>query len=301
MYQNLNQFTSTNLNIKYNNTHDISNVNRQLNTSVTFTKNDLTVEALTNQVKLYVYNRIIKNCIILCPDGQIWTGLDYQIHESQGQFDDNYTVFNFSYVKSDQWLDGNYYIYVGSMDNGVTLANSNFDTGIKILKTFGQHYFIKKLIAGNRIKIKSNDDAIVIEQSDNNFIQQPYDIQTTNGIIDLIHGNMQIIYTYSNDFIVDLIDTYLQNDISNISNLSSNSYMSENSNKSYEWSVGNIGNYQVLNVSLMIYKPNETTLKYNDLTILQKYDVGWFACSIKKMFGKLFISEPTRIITDFQV
>lgn len=288
MYKNLNQLSSTNLNIEYNNTKDISIVQRQLNTAVAFKKSDLVTDALTNQVKLYVYDRIIKNCIIVCPDGQTWTGLDYQIHQSQGQFDRTYTVFNFSYIPSTEWdQNAYYYIYAGSMDNGVTLSNANFDQGINILHNVGTHYFLKKLIAGNDIQIKDNNDSIIISKSDSNYVGSVYNIADNHGIIDILNGNMQIVYTYQDDQIVDVIDSYMSN--------SESSDISDSS-----WNYG-INMNSILTVSLLIYKPNQTTLKYNTLTVLQRYDIGWFSCVIKKIFGKLFISQPTRIITDFEI
>jgi hypothetical protein len=39
----------------------------------------------------------------------------------------------------------------------------------------------------------------------------------------------------------------------------------------------------------MLYKPNATILKYKNNIILNRYDVGWFAFGIKKVFDSLFI------------
>lgn len=290
MYKNLNDYTSTTLDVRFNNTNQSYNVGKQVNASIPFTKHDIQLDVLTNEKQLIVYDRIIKHCIIKCPSGQVWNALDYKHHYKQFDQDKDYTIFNFSYI--DQWEDGYYYIFVGASDVKNTFSNTPSQHGVQLLRTnVSQHYYFKKLIAGNGIKLLSDNDNVIIQASQHNYTTQA--IQLNNhSVIDLKNGNLQLCYTLEDSNIVDLINsTYnfvFGSDSSN-SSQSSSSYVDDNLQK------------QVTNVTILVFKPNETTLKYNNLQILQRYDIGWFAFTIRKLFGKLFISQPTRMITDFKI
>lgn len=293
MYKNLNDLTSTTLNVSFNNSNQLTDIGKQTNAVISFTKNDIQLDVLTGKKQLVVQNRIIKHCLIKCPNGQIWNALDYKFHYKQFDQDKDSTTFDFSYIQDSQWEEGDYYIYVGASDVKNTFSNSPKDHGVQLLRSVSQHFYIKKLIAGNGVKLLHDKDSVIIQAAQHNYTTQPIQFDY-NTVIDLKNGNIQLCYTIADDVIVDLINSsydYLQADISSSnSSQSSSSYVS-----------GNDIQKQVQNVTLIVYKPLQTTLKYKHLDILQRYDVGWFAFTIRKMFDSLFISQPTRIITDFEV
>lgn len=291
MYKNLNDYTATTLDVRFNNSKQLSDVGRQVNSTITFTKNDIQIDVINGKKKLVVYDRIIKHCIIKCPDGQVWNTLDYKHHFSTGGQDRDYTVFDFSYVEDSQWSNDQYYICTGASDVRNTFSNAPKQNGVQLLRSESQHFYVKKLIAGNGIKLFRDDNSVIIQSSQHNYTSQPIQI-TSNTILDLKYGNLQICYMLQDGVIVDLKNTnydHLVYDSSN-SSQSSSSYVSSNQVQA-----------QVTNVTIILYKPTQTTLKYKNLQVLQRYDVGWFAFTIRKMFGKLFISEPTRMITDFTI
>ena len=61
MYKNLNDYTSTTLDVRFNNTNQSYNVGKQVNASIPFTKHDIQLDVLTNEKQLIVYDRIIKH------------------------------------------------------------------------------------------------------------------------------------------------------------------------------------------------------------------------------------------------
>lgn len=302
MYKNLNDYTSTTLDVKFNNTNQLSDVGKQVNSVITFTKNDVQLDVVSNQKQL-VIPRIIKHCLIKCPDGQIWNTLDYKFHYKQSDQDTDTTTFDFSYINDDEWQDGQYFIYVGASDVKNTFSNSPQPHGVSLLRNVSQHYYLKKLVAGNGTKLYQDKDTIIIETSQNNYTSQPMQFGS-EVIIDLKNGNLQLAYTIEDSVIVDLVnstyDYLFEEQTSSSSQLQQNSDSSQSSQNSYTTQDDQI-QHQVSNVSIILYKPNQTTLKYKNLQILQRYDIGWFAFTIRKIFGRLFISQPTRIITDFEV
>lgn len=287
MYKNLNDLTLTNLNMNYNNVNQLAQINSQLNTPISFTKYDIQLDYLTKQKTFSVENRIIKNCVIKCPNGQIWTGLDYKIHQKQNQYDCDKTIFYFTYISDEQWLQGNYFIYPGTCDKGVRLYNSNSRIGVQLLNIDGQDYSIKKLVSGNGISFRSNKKQLMIQLGQNSCNKTLNNLNE-NGIIDTYNGNVQFFYTMSDCSIIDLIDSFIDQ---NASSSSDSSYSSFSSNQ----------NNQFLYVSIFVYKPNQSLVKYKNNIILNKYDIGWFSIGIKKLFGQLFISQPSRIITDYKM
>lgn len=293
MYKNLNDYTATTLDVRFNNTLQLTDVGRQVNAAVKFTKYDIQLLS-DNKKLLIVQDRIIKHCIIRCPDGQIWNALDYKHHHKQYDGDKDRTTFDFSYIDDNEWLDGDYYIYVGASDVKNTFSNSPKQHGIGLLRSESEHFFVKKLIAGNGIKLLCDKDSVLISSSQHNYTNQPL-LLTENSIIDIKNGNIQLCYSLNDACIIDVIDTSYQNQITTIDN-SSNS-----SDSSSTYTTGNELQEQVYNVTILFYKPLQSTLKYKELQLLQRYDIGWFAFTIRKMFGALFISQPTRIITDFMI
>lgn len=291
MYKNLNDYASTTLDVKFNNSRQLSDIGKQLSAAISFTKNDILLDVITEKKQLIIQNRIIKHCMIKCPDGEVWTSLDYKHHYKQYDQDKDRTIFDFSYIQDDQWLDGQYYIFVGTSDVKNTFSNTPTQHGVELLRSVSQHYYVKKLVAGAGTKLLQNDDFVIIESSQHNYTTQPIQLNS-NTIIDLKNGNLQLCYTVEDSVIKDVVNNLYYNiDVQE---------SSDNSNGSSSYSSTDI-QHQVLNVSLILYKPLQTTLKYNNLQILQRYDTGWFAFTIRKMFGKLFISQPTRMITDFEV
>lgn len=279
MYRNLNQFSKSNIDLKYNNSSQLDYVSKQLNTSITFSYSDLNLKK-----ELIVYNRQLKNCVVKCPDGEIWTSLDYTIYAKTEQQQQR-TVFDFSYVNDDQWnKDELYYIYPGTPDKGVSLYNSTADAGVQLLHIKGQDYILKKLHPGNGISISFNDTQIKISTGQNNIFSLPKSLDQ-DGVIDLYYGDLQFYYTYNDSQIVDLKD----------------SFFSVTDESSSSTSSGSSFGLQVQSITIMLYKPNATILKYKNNIILNRYDVGWFAFGIKKVFDSLFIGQPSRIITDYKI
>lgn len=253
MIKNLNDIAKSALDIKYNNSKNNNlSFSNELNLVIGFTQEEI------NEDKQYIaQDRLIKNCIIKCPDGEIWNNLDYNNHETTGEGDNNRTVFDFSFV--DNWLDGTYEIYAGNNDSGITIDNSESVLGESVLSKNENYYRIKKIYGIGGISVSSDNDKIILEIAET-ISENYYNLDTTPNI-NCLNGSTQIFYTTNNSTIED------------ISNGTS--------------------------VAILLYKPNETTVKYSNIIVLNEYDIGWYTFVIKKMFNKLFIGEPTKIITDY--
>lgn len=255
MIKNLNDISKSSLDIRYNNTENNQlSFSDELNIVIQFLSTDLTED---NQY--IVEDRLIKNCIIKCPDGQIWNNLDYYNHEKENETDIDKTVFDFKFV--DDWQEGYYEIHVGSSDNGITIDNSESSYGDSLLSKNDNYYRIKKIYGINGINIISDDQKLTIEMSEN--ITETQHNLDSNPVIDCLNGTTQIYYSLSNSTITNIINGS--------------------------------------SVAILIYKPNETTIKYNNILVLNMYDIGWYTFVIKKMFDSLFIGEPTKVITDYTI
>lgn len=269
MYKNLNDLTVTNLNVSYNNTKDLTDIKRQLSANIPFTKEDV------NNGVLRVYDRMIKHCVVITPSGQVWNDLDYFFHVGTHETSDrSYTEFNFTHIidseNDSEWEDGEYVIAINSNQDGITLSNSIHNNGVQLLRQSATNCYLKKLVAGDGIQFNVSDNYIVVSSYQHNYSEQIFNFSQQNNQIDIANGNIQLAVTKNNDELVDIVNT-------------------------------NIPNANLLSVTIVIYKPNETTFKYRQQVILQKYDIGWFAFSVKKIFNHLFISQPTRIITDYNI
>ena len=278
MYKNLNDLTNTNISVSYNNTKSLGDINRQLGVNISFVFQDLDKNKC-----LVVQGRVIKNCVIQCPNGQMWTSLNYIIHNSQYEGDKTYTQFDFSYVLEDQWDKVNpYVIYVGSADNSAGLFNTpeilnqqqEKIPSNELLVFENGSYGVKRLIAGDGIQIVNteNKNALIISTASHNYLLEEV-IQLSKGSvqIDVVNGNIQIVKSQYNTIITNI--KYSLNDT--------------------------VDEPNILNATLMLYKPNDTVLKYKENILLMQYDRGWFSFSVKKCNGYLFFSEPTRVITDY--
>jgi len=255
MIKNLNDISKSSLDLKYNNTKNNSlSFSDELNLVIQFTKNDL-----TSDNKYIVENRLIKNCIIKCPDGEIWNNLDYYNHEKINETDIDKTVFDFKFV--DEWQDGYYEIYVGSSDRGITIDNSESTIGESILSKNDNYYRVKKIYGTNGINVSSDNEKITIEFNES-IIEEQHNLDL-NSVINCLNGSTQIYYTTVDSTITDIINGTA--------------------------------------VAILLYKPNETTVKYSNQIILNMYDVGWYTFVIKKIFNKLFIGDPTKVITDYTI
>ena len=296
MFKNLNDLSATNINMNYNNSLQLSTINSQLNTAVTFVKQDIQYDYVNQKKYLIIEGRILKNCVIKCPNGQILTGLDYKIHYRQNENDLDKTIFNFSYIEQNQWQEGTYFIYSGMPDKGVGLHNAQSQSGIKLLNIDGEDYSIKKLIAGNGIIFRFNKQQLMIQLGQSTYYSQPKNLNDPNnfGIIDRYNGDFQVFYALQNAEIKELKDTFIEEN--QILDDNNSSYL-DYSISSY--SVNNGSN--ILYVNILFYKPYQTLLTYRNNVVLNKYDIGWFSFHIKKIFGSLFIGQPTRIITDYKL
>lgn len=255
MIKNLNDISKSSIDLKYNNTKDNSlSFSDELNLVIQFTKNDLNSEK-----KYIVENRLIKNCIIKCPNGEIWNNLDYYNHEKENDTDIDKTVFDFKFV--DDWQDGYYEIYVGSNDRGITIDNSESSLGESLLSKNDNYYRIKKIYGTNGITVLSDNEKIILEFNES-IIEEQHNLDL-NSVVDCLQGSTQVYYTTNDSQITNIINGTA--------------------------------------VAVLLYKPNETTVKYSDNIILNKYDIGWYTFVIKKIFDKLFIGEPSKIITDYTI
>ena len=352
MYRNLNQLINSDLQFRYNNGSLDDGFEKYYSVPIVFSYNDLLFNPNTKQIIYIAQDRLIRNCVIKCPNGQILDNLQYVIHQGEStssystsslssgssyssdssyssvpdgfyplykvkdvnytyldsdeyhfKTDINYTIFYFSYIDDDWWDKiGEYTIYIGHNDKSVSLFNSFSNVGVSLVHIFGSNYKFKKLIAGNGVTLFENQDQVLIQSGQTTcyFLPQSFD-QT--GDVDLRYGNFQIFYTQADSSIVDVINTlnfYSSNSSdssSSIANEISTLNLQDSESTSDTQSISFYSN--VMCVSILLYKPKPTTFSYKGQIILNRYDVGWFTFTVKKIFGKLFIGQPSRIITDY--
>lgn len=173
------------------------------------------------------------------------------------------TKFNFSFLSNQDWESGIYTIYIGNSEQGSFLQTPSISNS-------SQHQIVQKNNNIYNFKKISSDNTINIQQSENEdclIFSVAQNVSTTPTElptkIDCIEYSTQMHYVLVDAQIEDIIN-------------------------------GNI-------VTLLLYKPNQTLLTYHNQVILNPYDIGWFTFVIKKISNKLFISQPTKIITDFTI
>lgn len=275
MFKNLNQLTLTHVNLNYNNSNNSSRNLKYLNIAIDFNFSDLQIGQ--NGYYLQIKDFLIRNCIIRCPDGTIWNNLQFSAIEKKSEIEDDYdkTIFYFYYLTESDWdKENSYYIYPASEESQkiVRLYNSNSTNGFNILQINGQDYIFKKIVAGSGISLYCNQQQLVISLGQTVLNTQERNLNDLiDGIIDLKDGSYQIFYVYDDFKINDITTTIIGQNNSPIS------------------------------IVILLYKPNQTVLKYKDQLILNKYDKGWFSFIIKKISDHLFITQPTRIITDYEI